>query len=316
MYTCTVLIPYVKELCFLTGCVNQIKKHNNKEIDIKIIIADQSSKKNYDYITNLYKNDPSITIIKIPQIDAGYPIDKGLEICDTEYFCSLDVDAFPISNKWLYIPIKIIEKFNLSFIGKETTLQDCYKHLGNFLILNNFFRVSKTSVAKEISDSVGFISPQNKHKSDLSYSCKLYDNLQTDNGVIAQLYSDVNKFGNKLSFKMNKIIGETPSMGVYGMVIEDLIFHMVFGFSEHWIGNQAGVLGNDYIHLKNDIINNGLSDKHIEILLSKTGNIEDKTTKERANLFNKYTHFDCYNNILTHPEDDDIIKYLIALKDE
>jgi len=278
MYSCTILIPVVKEFEFLKGCINQIKKFEHQEIQTKIIIANQSDDNIHNKILELYNNDSQIKIIKINQIDAGYPIDKGLEICDTEYFCSLDCDAFPISNKWLYIPIKLINKFNLSFVGKETELHNSYKQLGKFLHINNYFRISKTSIAKDISEKVGFIRPTNHTKAGYSPIVKDWINISCDNGVVSQVYSDLNDYGDKLSLRMNRIIGETPGMGVYGMIIEDLIFHLVFGFSEEWLSNQNQILGSNYLSIKNDINLNGLTDINIERLLTISRNIEDVTT--------------------------------------
>lgn len=315
MYSCTVLIPIVKEFEFLKISISQIKKFDNKNVLIKIIIADQTDEDIHDKILQLYENDAQIKIMRIKKIDCGYPIDKGLEICESDYFCSLDCDAFPISDLWLYLPIKLIEKFNFSFVGKETHLQDSYVQFGNFMILNNFYRISKTNIAKEISKKVGFVMPINHNKAEFIPEVKTWTDISCDNGVVANLYCDINDYGDKLSLKMNRIIGETPGMGVYGMIIEDLVFHMVFGYSESWITNISGILGDDFINLKNKVQQDLDTEIIINHLLELSKDINFVTTRKRADLFNNYSFFNNKNKKISLLNDDDIIvQYINKIK--
>ena len=54
----------------------------------------------------------------------------------------------------------------------------------------------------------------------------------------------------------------TNKMGIYGMVIDDLVFHMVFGFGEEWINDLQDVLGDFYLTLRKKIMYKGfLTDK-------------------------------------------------------
>jgi hypothetical protein len=267
----TVCIPVCYELEFLKGSINQIMKHRHDEIDYEIIICDQTNPEMSSEIDKLYSNNPEIKIVKIPRIDAGYPIDIAARMANGEYFCTLDADAFPISNLWLYLPVKLIEKFNFTFVGKESGLHHSYKQLGDYFHLNNYYRVSRTDVAKKISEDIGFIRPQNKHRANLTY----YKNVPIgcDNGVLAQWYSDSEKMGPKLCLMMDKIIGKTPHLGVYGMIIDDLVFHMVFGQTNEECGINN--LGDNYVLLNKEINENGLTDEIINklISLSKTENI-------------------------------------------
>jgi hypothetical protein len=172
----------------------------------------------------------------------------------------------------LYLPVKLIEKFNFSFVGKESGLHHSYtQQLGEYFHLNNYYRISRTNLAKKISEEIGFIRPQNKSRVNLIYEKNVH--ISCDNGVLAQWYSDTEKMGPKLCLMMDKIIGKTPSLGVYGMVIDDLVFHMVFGQTNEECGITN--LGDGYASLNREINENGLTDEMIEKLLSlaKTENI-------------------------------------------
>lgn len=298
----TICIPVCYEIEFLKGSIKQIFKHKHDEIDYEIIICDQMNEKMSNEINELYKNISEIKIIKLPRIDAGYPIDIAVRMAKGEYFCTLDADAFPISNLWLYLPIKLIEKYGFSFIGKESGLHLSYTNLGNYFHLNNYYRISKTDIAKKISEEVGFIRPQNKNRSELKYNKDI--NISCDNGVLAQWYSDINNMGPKLCLMMDKIIGKTPTLGVYGMIIDDLVFHMVFGQTNEENGGLNS-LGNDYYVLNNEIITNGLSDEIIEKLLSlsKTENILNLYGEENLKI-NGRQYYDNNNHFFLNNEDE------------
>lgn len=291
----TVCIPVCYELEFLKGSIRQIMKHKHDEIDYEIIICDQSDEQMSNEINRLFGNVSEIKIVKIPRIDAGYPIDVASRMAKGEYFCTLDADAFPISDLWLYLPVKLIEKYNFSFVGKESGLHYSYEsQLGKYFHLNNYYRISKTEIAKKISEEVGFIRPQNKHRSNLPYNKNV--NVGCDNGVIAQWYSDNQKLGPKFCLMMDKIIGKTPHLGVYGMIIDDLVFHMVFGQTNEECGINN--LGDGYVELNKEINQNGLTDEMIERLLSlsKTENILNLYGEENLRIngrqyYNEDTHY-------------------------
>jgi hypothetical protein len=308
----TVCIPVCYELEFLKGSIRQIMKNKHDQIEYEIIICDQTSPEMSNKINDLFGNDPEIKIIKIPRIDAGYPIDVAVRMAKGEYFCSLDADAFPISNLWLYLPIKLIEEFGFSFIGKESGLHHSYKgQLGEYFHLNNYFRVSKTDVAKRISEEVGFIRPQNKRRVDLIYN-QNHHSVSCDNGVIAQWYSDNQNMGPKLSLMMDKIIGKTPNLGVYGMVIDDLVFHMVFGQTNEECG--IGNLGNDYKTLNEEIYSNGLTDEIIDKLLSlsKKENILNLYGEENLRINGRQYYESGNHKFLS--DQDEVSKFIEKMK--
>jgi hypothetical protein len=307
----TICIPVCYELEFLKGSIRQIMKHKHEEIDYEIIICDQTDEQMSNEIHRIFGDTPEIKIVKIPRIDAGYPIDIAVRMAKGEYFCTLDADAFPISNLWLYLPVKLIEKFNFSFIGKESGLHHSYtQQLGQYFHLNNYYRVSKTEVAKFISEEVGFIRPQNKHIANLSYNKNIP--VSCDNGVIAQWFSDTNKLGPKLCLMMDKIIGKTPHLGVYGMVIDDLVFHMVFGQTNEECGINN--LGDGYVELNREISKNGLTDEMINKLLSlaKTENILNLYGEENLRINGRQYYNDSTHYFLD--EENEITKYINKIK--
>lgn len=308
----TVCIPVCYEFEFLKGSIRQIMKNKHDEIEYEIIICDQTSPEMSNKINELFGNDPEIKIIKIPRIDAGYPIDVAVRMAKGEYFCSLDADAFPISNLWLYLPVKLIEEFGFSFIGKESGLHLSYnRQLGEYFHLNNYYRVSKTDVAKRISEEVGFIRPQNKRRVDLIYN-QNHHSISCDNGVLAQWYSDDQNMGPKLSLMMDKIIGKTPNLGVYGMVIDDLVFHMVFGQTNEECG--IGNLGNDYKSLNEEIYSNGLTDEIIDKLLSlsKKENILNLYGEENLRINGRQYYESGRHKFLS--DEDEVTKFIEKIK--
>lgn len=307
----TICIPVCYEIEFLKGSIREIFKHRHSEIEYEIIICDQMNEEMSNEINNLYKDNKEIKIVKIPRVDAGYPLDVAVRMANGEYFCSLDADAFPISNIWLYLPIKLIEKYGFSFVGKETGLHHSYKsQLGDYFHLNNYFRVSRTDIARKISNDVGFIRPTNKSRVNIEYSQNV--NIGCDNGVIAQWYSDKLKMGPKFSLGMFKIIGKTPSIGVYGMNIDDLVFHMVFGQTNEEYGMNS--LGHNYKTLYDEINQNGLTEEMVDklISLSKTENILELYGEENLRINGRQYYKDGIVKFLS--DNDDITKYIISIK--
>lgn len=307
----SICIPVCYELELLKGCIKQILKHKHTNIDYEIIICDQTDEEMSQKIHNEFSNKPEIKIVKLIRIDAGYPIDIAVRMAKGDYFCTLDADAFPINDLWLYLPIKLIEKYGFSFVGKESGLHHSYtQQIGDFFHLNNYYRVSKTEIAKHISEEVGFIRPQNKGKVDLKYNSNV--NISCDNGVLAQWYSDKNNLGPKLCLLMDKIIGKTPNLGVYGMIIDDLVFHMVFGQTNEECGINN--LGDGYVTLNKEIQEKGLTDEMIEklISLSKTENILNLYGEETLRI-NARQYYNNGENIFLS-ENDEINNFIKNIK--
>ena len=305
----TICIPVCFEIPFLEGALRQIKKYKHPNIDHEVLIMNQTDEKWHNKINGLAQ-EYGAKVINMPRIDAGYPIDVAVRIANGEYFCTLDADAFPISFNWLNLPIQLIKKFGFSFVGKESGLHLAYKDsLGEYFHLNNYYRVSKTSTAKFLSEKIGFIRQQNKNRAELKYEINDV-NVSCDNGVLAQWLSDKENLGPKLSLKMDKVIGKTPHMGVYGMVIDDLVFHMVFGQTNE----EYGYLNQEYQELSNRIYSNGLTEEMIDLLLSKakTENIIELYGFENLRINGRQYYNNGYHKFLS--DRDEINNFIESLK--
>lgn len=279
--TCTILIPHVNTPHLVLGSVKQIEKLTDN-VDWEVIIADQSSDDIHNKLVEEYKDNSRVKVIKLEKIDAGYPIDVVSRSSTKEFLCTLDADAFPIHKNWLYTCIQLIKEFNLSFVGQNTGLgnYDLYKQHGDFCHINNYFRVSKTEIAKMLSESAGWCRFQNRARTGLAFKDIGWKIDHSDNGVLAQWYSDKLAYGDKLSLALNKIVGMTNEFGVYGMCIDDLVFHFVFGYHPDTIVNAKKSLGNDYLELEKKIQDEGLTDKNIKKLLKSLKPHHPYTSRE------------------------------------
>jgi len=269
--SCTIIIPNVNTEHLLYGSISQIEKFTNN-VDWEVLVVDQSNDTIHNNILNKYREHPRVRVVKLPKIDAGYPIDFAARSSDKDFLCSLDVDAFPIHPNWLYLPIQLIKEFNLSFVGQDTGLSfhPVYSTNGEFCHLNNYFRVSRTSLARHISEHAGFCRFQHRERTGLKFTPSNFNwHLDhADNGVVAQWWSDQVKLGDKVGLALNKIIGMTNEFGVYGMCIDDLVFHMVFGYHPDTINDANKSLGQDYLNLEKKIYQEGLTENNISQLLA------------------------------------------------
>lgn len=263
-YSCTVLIPirYPEEHVFLKRNLLQIDKFKHPEVEVEVLIADQTVGRAVENC-RAELSLPYVTSFICEGIDAGHPIDEGLKRASGNFFMSLDVDCAPIHRAWAYLPIKLIDKHNICAVGKQTALHmaDSYKVLGDFVAINNYYRTMKTSTAKYVSESIGFCRPENRFRAGLIPTKNYGWVVPADNGVYANAFMDQEKLGSKVSLALNKINGMTNKMGVFGMVIDDLVWHMVFSSSKDWIADKWDTLGQDYMKWYQRIYDNGFTDE-------------------------------------------------------
>lgn len=266
--TCTILIPTINTPHLVYGAITQIEKYTNN-VDWEILVADQSDEPIHSQIVARYADHPRVKVIKLDKIDAGYPIDVAARTTNREFLCSLDTDAFPIHPNWLYLPIQLIKEFNLSFVGQDTGLgvHPAYAFDGEFCGINNYFRVSRTDLAKRVSENAGFCRYQHRARTGLSFADVGWKIDHADNGVVANWWSDKQRLGDKVSLSLNKILGMTHEFGVYGMCIDDLVFHFVFGYHPDTVTDANKSLGLAYLNLENKIKNEGLTEQNISELL-------------------------------------------------
>lgn len=273
----TVAVPYCFEDKLVVGCARQIRRHWNPSVEIEMLIMDQADPQMSARVQSELSDLDFVRFVKVPRIDAGFPLDVAARTGTGDWFCSLDADAFPISDKWLSLPIEMIERHGYTSVGKQTGLHHAYREsLGEYFHINNYYRVMRMQDARDVSHAVGFLRPENHYKAEPhGYTFSENVGISADNGVAVQFWLDRQKRGPKLSLAMNRIIGKTPGMGVYGMVIDDLVFHMVFGqtFEEQ----HESVLGAEYKALVGQIYRDGLDDSMADRLawMSTKQNIID-----------------------------------------
>jgi hypothetical protein len=271
MITCTIVVPHINTPFFLEACLNHIERYRNPNINHDIIVVDQSAPEFKEKVYSLCRGKPNIRLFNHPKMDAGYPIDLALTSATGEFFCSLDCDAMVINKNWLLMPIELIKKHNFSFVGCSTGLHNSYSKMAPtpFFHINNFYRVSRTVIARKISLDVGFMRIENRDKVGFTPKNDMWRG-SCDNGVVAQWYSDYCKLGPKLSLKLNSYTGRTNEMGLYGFTIDDMIYHFVFGFGAEWITDMIKTLGPEYLALRKEIETNGISFELIEKLVKNT----------------------------------------------
>src|SRR6188768_2368385 len=121
MTSCTVIVSHFESFNFLHSCIAQIRKHQHPQVEVKILIADQSRDEYHDNIAKQYGDDEDVSVVKMKPLYSGYGIDwimRNVEI-KTDYVCQLHVDAFPIHKNWLFMPIAMIEEFGFVFVGQN-----------------------------------------------------------------------------------------------------------------------------------------------------------------------------------------------------
>jgi hypothetical protein len=261
---CSILIGHVDTLNYLKFGVEQIRKYRHPEIPQEIIIVDQSPEAVFEEVRALYGTDDDIRLLRTAAVDLGYVIDVGLRHSRFDFCCTLDCDAFPIHRNWLYLPIRLLEKHNIAFVGSNTGLEKSYQQKGQFFHLNNYYRVSRTALARQLSETVGFIRPGKRNAVGFQPKDTSWGTDYADVGVIAQWYADQKQLGDKLSLKITSYIGKTNKMGVYGMVIDDLVFHMVFGGKEEV--NET--FGPAFLQLREKMLREGLAEPFIRELIA------------------------------------------------
>lgn len=270
VYKCLVIIPHYTlydNMCFLNTCVNQILNYNHDEIETIICVVDQCETKIKLNVKNTLKQYENINILDCDPIDAGYPIDYALDYykkknLNIDYVCTLDADAFVVSNMYLFLPIKLIEKYGYSYVGSSTDLvhwgyfekmKKIDKDTKEWQHINNYYRVSKFSTILKCSEDVGHSRLQNRHKIQKNFVKTIFDEIKDcDNGVIAQWYSSYINQGEKLSLEIISRSG-LCSHGIYGMNIENMIYHVVFGYREIDTGldNYRDITDDKYINFTN-----------------------------------------------------------------
>lgn len=302
MTSCTIIISHFESLPFLHASIRQIRKYAHPAIRQEIFIIDQSSNKTADEIIFLYGDDSDIHIVSSLPLYSGYGIDVVLRnnYINTDYICQIHVDAFPIHNNWLYLPIKLIEENNFSFVGQLqfiSKVTDTIYPSNPFFAMAQCYNVAKTETYKEMSLEAGFTRFHNRPQSGLTFNnndwqqwaSHDYNARGSDDDIVAFHWEDSHREHNKLGIAITGFI--QPS---FGRIIEDVVFH--FGSCRESIGiDSMPELYKEYTRR----INENYSDELIEemVLLAKqnkppemqilTRNLWDGTKKESSPTSNE-----------------------------
>lgn len=274
MKSCTIIISHFESPQFLRACIRQIRLHRHLLVEQKIIIADQSCDKTYDDIYNEYFGSDDVSIVRTRPLYSGFGLDwifRNVEI-KTEYVCQLHVDAFPISSKWLLMPIKLIEESKLYFVGQLQFIADGTASIyppDKFFAMAQCYNVAKTSTYRELSMMAGFTRFHNRPMSGINnwasgdwrnWAAADYERRGSDDDVVAFHWEDKHRQHDKLGLAITGYI--EPS---YGRIIEDVVFH--FGSCREALG-VLDQMPKQYVHYLNRITEN-YSDELIAEMVAK-----------------------------------------------
>lgn len=235
MKSCAIIVSHYESLNFLTACIDQIRKHVNDEVKQHIYIVDQSSEETYSRVHDWYYCSADITIVHTKPNYSGYGIDFLLRNydLDEDYICQVHVDAFPISNKWLTMPIELIETANLHFVGQlqfiSKPTDKIYPPDATIFAMAQCYNVAKRETYVEMSMNAGFTRLHERAKDKnmefanndfLRWAKRDYRNRGSDDDVVAFYWEDKYRQHNKLGLAITGYI--EPS---YARIIEDVVFH-------------------------------------------------------------------------------------------
>lgn len=270
---CGIIIPHWESYAFAKAAIRHIRKQENELVRQCIYLIDDNSKDgSFERLQAEFGADEDIRLWQVERQDdqianVGSLLDSALTQVNERYVCMLDADAFPISPHWLSFPIWLIERYGCSAVGCDTGLSNAYlpnrfthwqNNQGyqsafglydneNFICINNFYRVMKTSIAQVVAEKAGFARRGRDVKGIKGFFYRIrrrYKRLRrrllpyfgkvidltleladADNGVIANCFMDLNRMGPKFNLPILSWVGLTPKDGVFGQNICDLLFH-------------------------------------------------------------------------------------------
>lgn len=273
MKSVTIIISHYESLPFLECCIRQLRRQFNSAVGQKIIIVDQSEWSTYHQIVSMYEGDSNIEVIKTDALYSGYGIDyviRNIPI-HTEYICQIHVDAVPISDKWLTLPISLIEEYNLSFVGQLQFISDGTQSIyppHPIFAMAQCYNIARTETYRELSLNGGFTRFHNRPQSGLSFAnndwsewaAADYNSRGSDDDIVAFHWNSKYKTDNMLGLAISGYIAPN-----FGRIIEDVVFH--FGSCRESIGtgNAMGGLYRQYTERINADYNDNLIEEMINL---------------------------------------------------
>lgn len=309
--SCGIIVPHWESHAFLDACIRKIDEQRSDSLRQHVyIVDDDSADGSLESIRDRWSGRDDVTILEphrsnrdVP--DVGLLLDHALERVSERYVCMIDADVLPISPYWLSFPIHLLDKYGCSSVGCDTGLSNAYMKMKlcpgrwqneagyslgfalfdneNFTCTNNFYRVMKTSLAKVVSEQIGF-SRQTTHMPASTAGKALrrakrelqritpgdYCPAGCDNGVAANHFIDINKLGPKLNIPLTSWVASTPRDGVFGQNVCGLVFH--FALSTRALSRRRREIddpGEVYRRYGETIATDGLTDELLDELLGR-----------------------------------------------
>lgn len=225
----TIIISNYNSLHWLRICVHQIRKHT--KIPYHILISEQSQ--DHYPVQAEYNGWDNVTVVPMDGHSSGYGTDyilKNMQI-DSEYICSMDVDTFPISDDWLSEPIRLLNQYDLTWVGLRAEIEAAYNL--HYFHMGECYRIGRTKDFKLLSECIGWAQVKGPEF--------------RDNAVRAHSFEDANFKHKKFSFPVTGRIGLTRSEGEYGRVIGNLVIHFCFAFTSTLHQVPVKNMGEDYM---------------------------------------------------------------------
>lgn len=277
MTSCTIIISHFNSLPFLRQCIRQIVKHSHSEIETHIIVCDQSTgQEAYDVYDAMLDEGRGIKYFKLVHtkpLYSGYGIDWCIRSLDiqTDYICQVHTDIVPVSKNFLYLPIRLIEENNFSFVGQlqfinsKDNLASIYPP-HPFFAMAQCFNVARTETYREMSMEAGFTRFHNRPDAGMvwnnndwwQWAADDYEHKGSDDDVVAFAWEDKHKEHDKLGLAITGYIAPA-----YGRLIEDIVFH--FGSCREGINGSLGAEYNDYVRRINENYSDELISEMVEL---------------------------------------------------
>jgi hypothetical protein len=277
--SCSIIIYNFESLHFLRANIRQIRKLAHPDIHQHIIISEQSSEIARQQVYAEFERDRDITIVPMQAVCSGYSIDYILRAVDinTEFICTMDVDAFPIHKNWLYTSIRLLQEDGFSFVGVHADIENAYAQYGNFYCMAQYFRVGRTETFRLLSKYAGFTRFTYRNKFQNSrFDFKNNDWAQraeqlkqdgwSDSSVTAHWWEDQYTNHNKFTYAVTDCIGEHGKEPLYGRITDGLVFHFAFSWTSIGSEKQMGTRYADWTRR----IKENFDDKLIEEMLAQS----------------------------------------------
>lgn len=225
----TIIISNYNSLHWLRVAIHQIRKHT--KIPYHILVSEQS--RDHYPVQAEYNGWDIVTVVPMEGHSSGYGTDyilKNIPI-ESEYMCSMDVDTFPVSDDWLSEPIRLLNQYDLTWVGLRAEIESAYNL--HYFHMGECYRIGRTKDFKLLSESIGW--------------AQVKGNGFRDNAVRAHSFEDANFQHKKFSFPVTGRIGITRSEGEYGRLIGNLAMHFCFAFTSTLHQTPIKNMGEDYM---------------------------------------------------------------------